>query len=107
MAHSLVAALRARGVDVCTALEANLIERADIDHLNFAASQSRVLFSFTVSDYCRLHAEFLSQSIEHAGIILAQQQVFSVGEQMRRLLRMMASVSAEDMRNRVEFLGAW
>jgi hypothetical protein len=30
-----------------------------------------------------------------------------VGEQMRRLLRLMAAKSAEEMENQVEFLSAW
>ena len=31
----------------------------------------------------------------------------SVGEQMRRLLRLIAARTAEDMRNRIEFLSNW
>ena len=40
-------------------------------------------------------------------IILARQQQYAVGERMRRLLKLMAHVTAEDIRNRVEFLSAW
>ena len=43
----------------------------------------------------------------HAGIILAVQQRYSVGEQMRRLLRLTSTLTAEEMRNRVEFLSSW
>lgn len=42
-----------------------------------------------------------------AGIILANQQQYSVGEQMRRILRLIAAKSAEEMRDWVEFLSAW
>jgi hypothetical protein len=42
----------------------------------------------------------------HAGIILAAQQRYSVGEQMRRLLRLISALTAEEMRNRIEFLSA-
>jgi hypothetical protein len=38
---------------------------------------------------------------------LRQKQRYSVGEQMRRLLKLIAPVSAEEMINRVEFLSAW
>jgi len=38
---------------------------------------------------------------------LAQQQRYSATEQVRRLLRIAAIKSAEDMRNRIEFLIAW
>jgi hypothetical protein len=43
----------------------------------------------------------------HAGVIIGVQQRYSVGEQMRRLLRLIARLSAEEMRNRVEFLSNW
>lgn len=32
---------------------------------------------------------------------------FSVGEQMRRLLRLTSTLTAEEMRNRIEFLSGW
>jgi hypothetical protein len=35
------------------------------------------------------------------------QQRYSVGEQMRRLLRLIKTLTAEEMRNRIEFLSAW
>ena len=103
----LIQALRARGVDVITALEAGMIERQDEEQLEYAAVQKRVLYSFNVRDFYRLHTDFLARGRSHAGIILAQQQRYSVGEQMRRLLRLIATKSAEGMRNQVEFLSAW
>lgn len=106
MQRSLVRALRARGVDVITALDAQMIERSDADHLAYATQAGRVLCSANVGDFYRLHGELLAQGQSHAGIILIPQK-YSVGEQMRRLLRLIAVRSAEDMRNRVEFLGAW
>jgi len=43
----------------------------------------------------------------HAGIIFGQQQRYSVGEQMRRLRRLIALRSAEAMQNQIEFLSNW
>ena len=103
MDKALVSALRARGADVLTAQEAGMIERQDDDHLEFATAKGRVLYSFNVGDYCRLQA----QGRTHAGLILALQQRYSVGEQMRRLLRLIAAQPAEAMQNRVEFLSHW
>lgn len=48
----------------------------------------------------------IEQGEAHAGIILGQ-QYYEIGEQMRRLLRIIAVKSAEDMQNQVEFLSAW
>jgi Domain of unknown function (DUF5615) len=107
MSRALVAALRARGVDVLTALEADRIERPDEEHLEYATSQGRVLCSYNVADFNRLHTIYLQTARTHAGLILVRQQLYSIGEQMRRLLRLMAARSPEAMRNRVEFLSTW
>lgn len=84
-----------------------MIEREDREQLEYATVQGRVLYSFNVADFYHLHTIFLTQGRSHTGIILAQQQHYSVGEQMRRLLKLIASRSAEDMKNQVEFLSAW
>ena len=107
MDHALVRALRARGVDVMTALEAGMIERRDADHLEFAASEHRVLCTFNIADFYRLHTECLARGESHDGIILVPQQRYSVGETMRRLLRLVAAVSSDAMKNRAEFLSVW
>ena len=107
MRQSLVRALRARGVDTVTALDAGMIERPDAEHLAYAAQQGRVLCTFNVGDFCRLHAAYAAQGRSHAGIVLMRQQRHSVGEEMRRLLRLVAARSAEEMRDRVEFLTTW
>ncbi len=107
MRRSLVRALRSRGVDVVTALDAEMIEREDADHLDYATQQGRVLCSFNVGDFYRLHTDYLAQGKPHAGIILMRQQHYSVGELMHCLLRLIATRSADEMENWVEFLSAW
>jgi hypothetical protein len=107
MDQTLVRALRARGVDVSTALEAGMIERGDADHLAYATAQGRALCTFNVGDFYRLHSDYLARGQSHGGIVLMVQQRDSVGEQMRRLLRLVSSETAETMGDRVEFLSAW
>ena len=107
MSRALTRALRARNVDVTTALNEDMIEQPDSAHLDYATAQGRVLYSFNVGDFCRLHSEYLAQGKSHAGIIVSPQQKYSVGEQMRRLLRIAADKSAEEMCNTIEFLGHW
>jgi len=99
-------ALRARGIDILTALESQRIERSDEDHLDFATAQGRALYSFNVGDFYRLYMSYMEQNKSHAGIVLALQQQYSVGGQMRRLLQLIAHLTASDMQNRVEFLSA-
>jgi hypothetical protein len=107
MRHSLVLALRKRGVDILTALEAETTEETDERQLAFAAAQGRAVYSFNVGDFCRLHSQWLAQQRSHAGIVLARQQQFSLGEQIRRLARLIGALSEVEMRNRLEFLGDW
>jgi len=45
----------------------------------------------------RLYSNLMRAGQSHAGIILAAQQRYSVGEQMRRLLRLINALTAEDM----------
>ncbi len=84
-----------------------MIAQPDEVHLVFAAAQGCVLYSFNVGDYYQLHTAYLSEGRSHRGMILAPQQRYSVGEQMRRVLRLLATRSAEEMVNQVEFLSHW
>jgi hypothetical protein len=106
--HSrLVTALRSRGVTVVTVMDAGLTEKSDDEQLAFATQRGCVLYTFNVSDFYRLHTQWVAAGREHAGMILAPQQRFSVGEQLRRILRLRATTTTETMRNQVEFLGHW
>jgi ABC-type amino acid transport substrate-binding protein len=105
--RDLVRSLLARGVDVVTASDAGMIERPDEEHLDYATASGRALFSFNVSDFYRSHTEYVARGKSHGGIILTQQQRYSVGEQMRRILKLIATKPAEEMVNQIEFLGVW
>jgi hypothetical protein len=107
MDSDLVAALRSRGVTAVTALDAGLTEKPDEEQLAFATERGCVLYTFNVSDFYRLHTQWVGAGREHAGMILAPQQRFSVGEQMRRLLHLRATATTASMRNHVEFLSDW
>ena len=50
-----------------------------------------------------MHTNLVEQGQLHAGIILGQRN-YSIGEQMRRILRLIATKSAEEMRNKIEFV---
>jgi hypothetical protein len=103
----LLEALRIRGVDTVGARASGMSGRDDEDQLRWATDQNRVLYSFNRGDFYRIHSEWMRAGQRHSGIILAAQQRYSVGEQMRRLLRLLNTLAAEDMINRIEFLSAW
>ena len=105
MRTSMVRALRARQIDVITALDANLIGRPDSDHLAYTSAESRVLFSFNRGDFAQLHNEYLQAGREHTGIIISDQLGTSIV--IRRLLKLLHAQSAEDMHNWLEYLSNW
>ena len=105
MRTSIVRALRARQIDLITALDANLTGRPDAEHLAYTSTEGRVLFSFNRSDFARLHGEYLQAGREHAGIIISDQLGTSIV--IRRLLKLLHTQSAEDMRNWLEYLSNW
>ena len=106
-ARSLFIALQSRNIDIITSLTTNRLSYSDEQQLLWAKSQGRVIYSANIKDFYHLHTKFLTQGQSHAGIILVQQQRYSIGQIMRGILRLIAAKSAEDMIDQVEFLSDW
>lgn len=104
---SLVQALRSSSVDIITTSEANNLGRPDEEQLIWATEQGRVIYSFNMGDFCRLHSIVIGQNLTHAGILVVPKQSYSIGEQLRGILNLIATKSAEEMINQLEFLGAY
>jgi Tfp pilus assembly protein PilZ len=79
----------------------------DENHLRHASNDGRVLYSFNIRDYSLLHEQWIASGREHSGIILASQQRYSIGEQLRRLLHLLNRKPAADMLCRLEYLFTW
>ncbi len=105
--YAVIRNLRARGVDVTSAVEEGRNGFSDPEQLAFATEQGRVICTSNLADFISLHTGYMSQGKLHPGIILIHQQRFSVGQQILRLLRLMETKSAEEMENNIEFLSNW
>jgi Domain of unknown function (DUF5615) len=106
MDRRLVDALRGRGVDLTTAGETATTGFSDEAQLILATEQGRVFYTFNVGDFCQLHGQFLAEGRDHAGIVVSLQD-YAIGEQMRRLLKLMAARSAASMVNQFVFLSTY
>ncbi len=84
-----------------TPIDSGLVGKTDEEQLGFSTSYECVLYTFNICDFYGLHEQWLNSGREHAGLILAPQQRFSVGEQLRRILRLRASETMSGMRNRI------
>lgn len=98
-------ALLNRGVDVITTQEVRNDSKSDTEQLDYATREQRVIFTHNKKDFILLHNEYLQHIKEHAGIILSDQ--LPIGILLKRFMRLWFSLSAEDMKNRFEFLSDW
>lgn len=105
--RGLFQALRNSGIDVLTAREVGRLGLSDPEQLEWVLEHGRVIYTFNKGDFFQLHTEWLTQGLSRAGIIISLQQHYSIGEQMRRLLKLIEAKSAENMLNQIEFLSAW
>lgn len=97
--------LRDRGFDAVSVPEAGRLSEDDLSQLQWAADQNRIVVTFNVGDFVRLHGEWLRSGQSHAGLVVSEQR--PLGETLRRLLNLATSLSAEQMRDRLEFLTNW
>jgi len=104
MSHSLVNALRSRGIDVKTVLEEKREGFSDESQLKWATREGRIICTANIADFTQLHIQFIEIGQEHSGIILVTQQQYSVGGYLRALMKLISSKTAEDMVNQIEFL---
>ncbi len=104
MARAFVSGLRARNVDLKTVFEEGMLGQSDEAQLEYATQQGRVIYTFNVGHFCQLHTEFIAQGKNHAGIIVVYRQRYSIGEQIRRVINLIQIISAEEMKNNIQFL---
>ena len=105
--EALLLALRNAGVDAISTSQANNLSFSDEEQLIWATEQGRVIYSFNRRDFTSIHSRFMIQERTHCGIILAQQQRYSIGEQLRGFLSLIATNSAEEMIDQLVFIGAY
>ena len=102
---AVVAALRRARIDARSTPEVGRRGQSDESQLEWASAEGRVLVTFNVAHFARLHATWLQQGHHHTGIVVSSQR--PIGDTVRRLLHLTGSLNAESMHDRLEFLGDW
>lgn len=98
--------LRRLGVRASAVAEERQFALRDDAVLLWASAIGRAVLTHNSHDFPRIHREVLMRSEHHAGIIVAS-RALPLGEIIRRVARLCAELSAEDMRDRLEYLGSW
>lgn len=81
----------------------NNAELSDRENLKYAIAAQRAFVTFNSDDFARLYDDFWRGGREHFGIIVSEQ--IPIGEMLHRLLRLLDSMTAEEMRNTFRNLG--
>lgn len=98
----LAVQLRRYGFDVLASREAENLPETDEEQLAFAVGQQRAVVTFNVGDFVRLHQHYHGEGREHWGIVFSTEESISV--LLHRLLRLLNSLSKEELRNRLRWL---
>lgn len=105
LAIAISRALRLRGFEAYTTIEHGKSSSSDEEQLEYATSKGAVLLTHNIHDFPRIHYEFMKAGKHHGGIIIVKQ--IAVGEIVKRFLRLSATLSSEDMEDRLEYLSNW
>ena len=98
--------LRRRGYKTVTTQEAGQLEASDEGQLEYATAHGYAIVTYNQGDFARLHAQYSQAGRRHAGIIIASREI-GLGETLRRLLRLLDSVSSEEMRGQMKWLSEY
>lgn len=100
--EAIAVAVRLRGYDVTTVRDAERKAASDLDQLRYALLQKRVLFTFNVADFVKLHDEFVATGRHHSGILLSKQ--LPVGIIVKRLLKLLSRLRVDEIENNILWL---
>jgi predicted nuclease of predicted toxin-antitoxin system len=101
----LAPALQRRGYTAQSTVEAGNFENSDEAQLIYATAQGMAFLTYNIQDFIPLARSWYLAGREHAGIILSEQ--FSqrqFGELLRRVLRLLDRLTADELYNQVIFL---
>jgi uncharacterized protein with PIN domain len=89
--------LRTRGYDVLSAHETGNAELSDVEQMAFAVAEGRALLTCNAGDFTPIFEDYWYTDREHLGVIVSEQ--LELGEMLRRVVRLLDTVDAGDMRS--------
>lgn len=103
--NAIAKALKRRGYEAFTTPERNKCGTSDLEQIEYATSLQAVILTHNVHDFPKLHYEIIASGKNHTGIIVGKR--YSIGETVQRVLNLASKLSAEEMKNRLEYLSDW
>ena len=98
----LAGMLRAKGFDVVTTLEADMLGAQDSDQLDFAVGNERAIITLNREDFEALHEEWLEQGKSHFGIIVSPHHRY-LSQTRDRIVDLLNRVDRAQLKNLILF----
>ena len=102
---AIALSLRLRGYDVVTVKDTGRKGLKDIEQIQHASSEKRVVFTHNIADFYKIHSDFIKKGVGHSGIILSKQ--IPIGVIVKALLKLMSNLNDEKVRNNIIWLSDW
>ena len=87
-------ALKDRGVDGISTPEVERRGESDESQLKWAAAHGRVLVTFNVAHFAKLHGTWIEQGRHHAGIVVSSQR--PIGDLLGRMVHLAKTLNADE-----------
>ena len=100
---AIVKNLRNRGFDVVSVPEVDRLGRTDEAQMRFAVSQRRTVFTHNLVHFEELHRQMIERGEHHFGVIVAKRRP-SDEIVVRKLLELLDSETADEMRDQLRYL---
>ena len=94
--------LREQGFDVIHVEEIDLTATPDDKIMAYAVGEHRAVVTFNIRHFIPLSIQYFEDGKEHYGIVVSKQ--LSQGELQRRVIKLLESVTAEELINAVRYL---
>lgn len=95
--------LRKRGIKAFSAVEKGLMGVSDMEHFRYASEIQAVIFTHD-HHFLQIANTLTTEGKEHWGVIYVEMNRLSIGECIKGLALYADILSAEEMKNKIEFL---
>lgn len=94
--------LREQGFDVIHVTEVGLVATPDKEIMAYAVGQHRAVVTFNIRDFIPIAIQYYEDGKEHYGVVASNQ--VSRGELQKRVMKLLNSITAEELMNSVRYL---
>jgi len=98
----LAETLRERGHDAVHTYEVGMGGASDEEQIEFAVQEGRTILTYNIKHFAQLHRRCWETGHEPCGIVVSDELPF--GELLSRILKLLDTVTAQEMRGQLRFL---